>query len=86
MFERLAEEESKTKAVVVAGEQPADTEMEDEQKDDPAGGQPQVGAEHSLPQPCSSGCLPPLLPTLLHPVSFGKTEESGRGAGGGDPW
>ncbi|KAJ8778647.1 hypothetical protein J1605_013324 [Eschrichtius robustus] len=48
MFERLAEEESKTKAAVAAGDQPADTEMKEEQKNDMAGGRPQVEAKHSL--------------------------------------
>uniref|UniRef100_A0A8C6E1C1 peptidylprolyl isomerase n=1 Tax=Moschus moschiferus TaxID=68415 RepID=A0A8C6E1C1_MOSMO len=45
MFERLAEEESKAKAAVAAGDQPADAEMRDEPKNDVAGGQPQVEAE-----------------------------------------
>uniref|UniRef100_A0A5G2QVN7 peptidylprolyl isomerase n=1 Tax=Sus scrofa TaxID=9823 RepID=A0A5G2QVN7_PIG len=42
MFERLAEEESKAK---VSGDQQADTEMKEEQKNDVAGRQPQVEAE-----------------------------------------
>ncbi|ELR47986.1 Peptidyl-prolyl cis-trans isomerase FKBP4 [Bos mutus] len=45
MFERLAEEETKAKATVAAGDQPADAEMRDEPKNDVAGGQPQVEAE-----------------------------------------
>ncbi|OWK03653.1 FKBP4, partial [Cervus elaphus hippelaphus] len=45
MFERLAEEESKAKAAVAAGDQPADAEMRDEPKTEVAGGQPQVEAE-----------------------------------------
>nr|XP_012421902.1 PREDICTED: peptidyl-prolyl cis-trans isomerase FKBP4 isoform X2 [Odobenus rosmarus divergens] len=45
MFERLAEEESKAKAAVAAGDHPADTEMKDEQKNDVAGSQPQVETE-----------------------------------------
>ncbi|XP_054363216.1 peptidyl-prolyl cis-trans isomerase FKBP4 isoform X2 [Mirounga angustirostris] len=45
MFERLAEEESKAKAAMAAGDHPADTEMKDEQKNDVAGSQPQVETE-----------------------------------------
>uniref|UniRef100_G1LDV1 peptidylprolyl isomerase n=1 Tax=Ailuropoda melanoleuca TaxID=9646 RepID=G1LDV1_AILME len=42
MFERLAEEESKAKAAVAAGDHHADAEMKDEQKNDAAGSQPQM--------------------------------------------
>lgn len=45
MFERLAEEESKAKAAVAAGDCHADTEMKDEQKKDVAGSQSQVETE-----------------------------------------
>ncbi|XP_060046282.1 peptidyl-prolyl cis-trans isomerase FKBP4 [Erinaceus europaeus] len=45
MFERLAEEDTKTKAAVAAGDQPSDTEMKDEQKDGVAGSRSQVETE-----------------------------------------
>ncbi|XP_037702964.1 peptidyl-prolyl cis-trans isomerase FKBP4 isoform X2 [Choloepus didactylus] len=45
MFERLAEEESKVKAGVAAGDHHKDTDLKDEQKNDVAGSQPQVKTE-----------------------------------------
>ncbi|XP_048643663.1 peptidyl-prolyl cis-trans isomerase FKBP4 isoform X2 [Marmota marmota marmota] len=45
MFERLAEEESKAKSEVAAGDHPTDTEMKDEQKNSVAGSQSQVETE-----------------------------------------
>ena len=60
IFERLAGEESKAKATVAAGDQPADTEVKDGLKNRVAGGQPQVEAEV---WPC-----PALLPAACPPA------------------
>ncbi|KAM9672360.1 peptidyl-prolyl cis-trans isomerase FKBP4 isoform 1-T1 [Trichechus inunguis] len=45
MFERLAEEDSKAKAEVAAGDRSSDVEMKDEQKNNVAGSQAQVETE-----------------------------------------
>lgn len=64
IFERLAGEESKAKATVAAGDQPADTEVKDGQKNHVAGGQPQVEAEV---WPCPAR-LPAACPASPYPT------------------
>ncbi|KAJ8792899.1 hypothetical protein J1605_019458 [Eschrichtius robustus] len=74
IFERLAGEESKAKATVAAGDQPADTEVKDGPKNCVAGGQPQVEAEvWPCPALLPAACPPAPYPTP--PVGCVKTEE-----------
>lgn len=87
MFERLAEEESKTKAAVVAGEQPADTEMEDERRTTRQGAGRRWGQSTASLSPAPvAACLPCSLPYSTLLVLENLKESGGCGVGGKDPW